>query len=381
MTARFRLQQLRLIPVLLMIAVSLVVACTAGSAVAGKTGGKVGGQAAEFQGIANWINSDPLTMEQLRGKVVLVDFWTYTCVNCIRTFPYLKEWHAKYADKGLVIVGVHSPEFEFEKVTGNVVQSMNSFGLEYPVAQDNDFRTWRAYSNRAWPAKYLVDKDGVIRYKHFGEGAYRETERQIRQLLEVAGADLSRIRASDAVEPRPDRAARSRNLGDRLTRELYGGFRRNNTRSGIYVAQEEYYDGPERVVTYVDPGDHKNHHIYLQGPWFNGQEHLRHARTTEGYEDYIAIRFSATSVNAVIDPGDAGPFEVQVTMDGRALQAEEAGADVVVADGRSFLRVDEGRMYQVVALPEYGSHELRLSSQSDNFSLFAFAFGAYEQGP
>ena len=278
-------------------------------------------------------------------------------------------------------MGVHSPEFEFEKVTENVVQSMNAFGLEYPVAQDNDFRTWRAYSNRAWPAKYLVDKDGVIRYKHFGEGAYRETERQIRQLLEVAGADLSRIRASDALEPRPDRAARARNLGDRLTRELYGGYRRNNTRSGIYFAQEQYYDGPERVVDYVDPGDHKNHHIYLQGPWFNGQEALRHARVTEGYEDYIAIRFSATSVNVVIDPGDSGPFEVQVTIDGRPLQAEEAGIDVVVADGRSFLRVDEGRMYQVVALTEYESHDLRLSSQSDNFSMFAFTFGAYEQGP
>ena len=377
MTARFRLQQLRLIPVLLMIAVSLVVACTAGSAIAGRTGGK----APEFQGIANWINSDPLTMEELRGKVVLIDFWTYTCVNCIRTLPYLKEWHAKYADKGLVIVGVHSPEFEFEKVTENVVQSMNSFGLEYPVAQDNDFRTWRAYSNRAWPAKYLVDKDGVIRYKHFGEGAYRETERQIRQLLQAAGADLSRIRISDAAEPRPDRASRARNLGDRLTRELYGGYRRNNTRSGIYFAQEEYYDGPDRVVDYVDPGDYKNHHIYLQGPWINGQEELRHARVTEGYEDYIAIRFSATSVNVVIDPGDSGPFEVQVTMDGRPLQAEEAGIDGVLADGRSFLRVDEGRMYQLVALPEYESHDLRLSSQSDNFSMFAFTFGAYEQGP
>lgn len=377
MTTRFRRLQLRLIPVLLVVAVSLVVACTTGSAIAGRTGGN----APEFQGIDNWINSDPLTMEQLKGKVVLIDFWTYTCVNCIRTLPYLKEWHAKYAAKGLVIVGVHSPEFEFEKVTENVVQSMNAFGLEYPVAQDNDFRTWRAYSNRAWPAKYLVDKDGVIRYKHFGEGAYRETERQIRQLLQAAGADLSQIRTNDSLEPRPDRAARARNLGDRLTRELYGGYRRNNTRSGIYFAQEEYYDGPDRVVDYVDPGDYKNHHIYLQGPWINGQEELRHARVTEGYEDYIAIRFSATSVNVVIDPGDSGPFEVQVTMDGRPLQAEEAGIDVVLADGRSFIRVDEGRMYQLVALPEYESHDLRLSSQSDNFSMFAFTFGAYEQGP
>jgi len=132
-------------------------------------------------------------MAELRGRVVLIDFWTYTCVNCIRTMPFLKDWHAKYADHGLVIVGVHSPEFEFEKLAENVAKNAFNFGLEYPIAQDNDFQTWRAYRNRAWPAKYLVDDEGVIRYSKIGEGAYGETEREIRNLLENTGADLSGI--------------------------------------------------------------------------------------------------------------------------------------------------------------------------------------------
>src|SRR3989338_2253577 len=136
-------------------------------------------KAPEFAGIATWINSEPLTLEELKGKVVLVDFWTYSCINCIRTLPYLKDWHEKYADDGLVIIGVHAPEFEFEKDEKNVQKAINDFGLKYPIVQDNDFATWRAYNNRYWPAKYFIDKEGYIRYTHFGEGAYDESEKVI----------------------------------------------------------------------------------------------------------------------------------------------------------------------------------------------------------
>ncbi|SVD97854.1 uncharacterized protein METZ01_LOCUS450708, partial [marine metagenome] len=148
-------------------------------------------QAPEIKGIKAWINNEPLTIEELRGNVVLVDFWTYSCVNCIRTFPALKQWHAKYADDGLVIIGVHSPEFEFEKDYDNVLKATQDNGITWPVAQDNDFETWDNYSNRFWPAKYLIDKDGLVQYTHFGEGAYDETEKQIRDLLIDAGASLS----------------------------------------------------------------------------------------------------------------------------------------------------------------------------------------------
>ena len=367
----------RLLPAMLAPAMVVALACGAASGLIGPSGGRVGNEAPQFQGIVNWINSEPMTMEQLRGKVVLIDFWTYTCVNCIRTFPYLKDWHAKYADKGLVIVGVHAPEFEFEKLAKNVTNSANSFGLEYPIAQDNDFITWRAYANRAWPAKYLVDKDGILSYKHIGEGAYLETETRIRKLLEDSGADLTGTLLGGIPAPQLASGARP---GD-VTREIYGGYERNSSPRGIYVAQEDYYNGSERVVSYTDQGDHGNHQIYLQGPWFNGLEELRHARETAAYEDYIALRFTATTVNAVVNPLIDVPFEVQVTIDGRPLSVKEAGPDVAVEDGRSFFRVDEGRMYQVVALAEYSTHELRLSSNSDNFALFAFTFGAYQEGP
>ena len=341
----------------------------------------VGDRAPEFRGIFNWINSQPLAMEELRGKVVLIDFWTYTCVNCIRTFPYLREWNDKYSDKGLVIVGVHSPEFEFEKITENVVASARDYKLEWAIAQDNDFRTWSAYSNRFWPAKYLVDDKGIVRYTHFGEGAYVETERQIRALLEESGALFSDVKISTAEQPRADSRAYSADRTTRLTREIYGGFRRNSSPQGTYMAQVEYYDAAYQTLNYVDPGNHQNQFMYLQGLWTNGDENLKHARETQDYSDYIALKFFATSVNAVINPEGGPPFDVLVTIDDRPLTPEEAGADLILEDGRSFFRVDEARLYEVVALPEFGSHELKLRVNSPDFAFFAFTFGAYAEGP
>jgi thiol-disulfide isomerase/thioredoxin len=142
------------------------------------------GIAPEFTGIDKWLNSPPLTMQQLRGKVVLVDFWTYTCINCINTLPYVKRWDERYRSEGLVVVGVHTPEYPFERKTANVEAAIKRFNLRYPVAQDNQYATWGAYNNQYWPAIYLIDKKGRIAYTHFGEGAYEETEAQIRRLLE-----------------------------------------------------------------------------------------------------------------------------------------------------------------------------------------------------
>ena len=149
--------------------------------------------APELRNTGAWINSEPFTLESRRGEVFLLDFWTYTCINCQRTLPYMKSWHEKYSDAGLVVLGVHTPEFEFEELLENVQEAVDEFGLLYPIVQDNDYGTWRAFSNRYWPAKYLIDKDGYIRYTHFGEGRYEQTEQWIRALLEEAGADLSEI--------------------------------------------------------------------------------------------------------------------------------------------------------------------------------------------
>lgn len=143
--------------------------------------------APEFAGIDNWLNSPPLTLASQRGKVVLVDFWTYTCINCIRTLPYVTRWHQKYKDQGLAVVGVHTPEFPFERSTPNVQKALERFGITYPVAQDNRYATWDAYRNLYWPAVYLIDKQGRIVYRHFGEGNYAETEAEIQRLLAQPG--------------------------------------------------------------------------------------------------------------------------------------------------------------------------------------------------
>ena len=141
------------------------------------------GPAPEFSNVPTWLNSPPLTIGALRGKVVLVDFWTYSCINCIRTLPYVNKWHAQYKDQGLAVVGIHTPEFPYERETRNVEKAVQRLGVQYPVAQDNRYATWKAYSNKYWPATYLIDRKGTIRYKHFGEGRYQETEQAIRQLL------------------------------------------------------------------------------------------------------------------------------------------------------------------------------------------------------
>ncbi|WP_431266670.1 thioredoxin family protein [Roseateles chitinivorans] len=153
---------------------------TAGSGMAGKP-------APAFAGIDHWINSPPLKLDELRGKVVLVDFWTYTCVNCLNQLPHVKAWHEKYKDQGLVVVGVHSPEYEEERSTAGLKDAIARLGIRHAVAQDNDFKTWKSYGNRYWPAIYLIDKQGKIVYSHFGEGQYEQTEAQIQALLKQQG--------------------------------------------------------------------------------------------------------------------------------------------------------------------------------------------------
>lgn len=149
------------------------------------------GPAPEITGIAQWLNSSPLTLAQLRGKVVLIDFWTYSCINCLRTLPYVNRWAETYREQGLVVVGVHTPEFAFERSTRNLQTAMQRFGVKHPVAQDNQYATWKAFDNQYWPAKYLIDARGHVRYKYFGEGRYEETEAAIRALLAARPASSS----------------------------------------------------------------------------------------------------------------------------------------------------------------------------------------------
>jgi thiol-disulfide isomerase/thioredoxin len=163
------------------VAAFAVTAATTGAALAAPPA--TSSRAPEFTGIDKWLNSESLTMQQLRGKVVLVDFWTYTCINCINTLPHVKSWYSKYKDQGLVVVGVHTPEYPFERSTDNVKTAIKRFDIKFPVAQDNNYATWSAYNNQYWPAFYLIDKKGQVVYTHFGEGQYDQTEATIKALL------------------------------------------------------------------------------------------------------------------------------------------------------------------------------------------------------
>lgn len=351
-----------------------------------KVGGTVGDLAPEFGGIDAWINGEPLTMEELRGRVVLIDFWTYTCINCIRTFPFLKQWHARYADDGLVIVGVHTPEFEFEKIYENVVEATQNEALVWTMAQDNDYVTWRSYSNRFWPAKYLIDKDGVVRYTHFGEGGYAETEDVIRELLAEANPAFLDENLSLPEDQRLDPGFLTTRNAE-ITRELYGGYERGEGDllygRGGYVRQMEYYENKNQVVDFSISSDLEPHKIYFQGPWRVGPESSTHGRATESLEDYLSIVYSATSVNAVLTSDSGEPYKVRITVDDKYLTEENKGSDIIIGDdGESYLWVTSPTIYNVIKNPSYIHREtLKMSSNSPDFGLFAFTFGVYATGP
>jgi len=338
---------------------------------------KQSGPKLELEGITAWLNTEPVTIEDLvaANRVVLVDFWTYTCVNCLRTLPFLREWHAKYKDLGLTIVGVHTPEFEFEKVKANVEKALSEHEIGWAVAQDNDYRTWNAFGNRYWPAKYLIGKDGEVRYTHFGEGAYVETEKEIRAALADFGYNVDSVPIGAVNEQIRDGKATT------VTREIYGGYERNFDFFGQYAGQDEYYGSPDKVIEYKDDGSYAHNKFYLSGPWRNEKEAIVHARDTAEPEDYIALTIAATSANVVIDPQGPEPFDVIVELDGKPLAREQAGVDVNFdGKGRSVVRVSGARLYSLVQLPEFGIHTLKLSSTSKNFGVFAFTFGVYESG-
>ena len=335
----------------------------------------------EIVGIADWVNSEPVTIggHVAQNRVVLIDFWTYTCVNCIRTFPFLIEWNEKYHDRGLRIIGIHAPEFEFEKIKANVEREVEEAGLDWAHAMDNRMATWSAFGNRYWPAKYLIGADGELKYSHFGEGEYVETEHKIREALTEAGYDVSDIPVG-TVEFQD----RAQNVSE-VTRELYGGYDRNYHPRGLYAAQEAYYERADVDVEYVDTfagtDDYPSQQWVLNGLWRNEKEAIVHARESEGQEDYIALLMQAVSANVVIDPQGPEPFDVFVTLDDEWLTPEQAGDDVLFDDeGRSYLHVTEGKMYKAVEVPEYGEHILKLSSESSNFAIFAFTFGIYTDG-
>ncbi len=343
-------------------------------------------EAQKIEGISEWLNSEPLTISDLRGKVVMLDFWTYTCVNCIRTWPQLRDWHDRYADDGLVIIGIHTPEFEFEKAPANVVKATETHGIAWPVALDNDYVTWDNYENAFWPTKYLIDARGRVRYHRVGEGAYERIEEVFRELLIESGNNLADDPPINAPDHFPD--AKYTEAPDReITRELYacyerGDFEREYYGTG-YVDQAMYYSGPGQNLQleapdYVAPG-----YLYFNGSWVNERQRALHGRAGEGFEDYVTLVYSARTVNAALAAAHREPIKVRVLLHGEYLTDENRGPDVTIgADGESYLWVDQSRMYHVVAKPTYVQRkELRLSVNSDQLAVYAFNFGIYDKGP
>jgi thiol-disulfide isomerase/thioredoxin len=315
--------------------------------------------APELAGISNYINSEPFALADLKGKVVLVDFWTYSCINCIRTIPYLNAWHEKYADDGLVIVGVHAPEFDFEKDPENVQAAVDKFGIKYPVVQDNEHDTWDAYQNRYWPRKYLVDDEGYIRYDHIGEGEYAETEKVIQSLLQERAANMGQTALIDDSTAKPENA-QSVDFGQINTPELYFGYEYARAPLG----NEEGFQ-PEKTVTYTidDNEELKPNIIYLSGDWLNREDSMELKSPT----GRIILEYYAKSVNIVA----GGQGTVYAAEDGRQLGSAR-GTDV--AEDGSFV-VDGQRLYNLASHNAYGSHTLVIDVVGEGFEIYTFTFG------
>ncbi|KAE9648323.1 cytochrome c biogenesis protein DipZ [Pseudomonas sp. PB103] len=320
----------------------------------------VEGQLPPLDGAVQWLNSPPLDAQALKGKVVLVDFWTYSCINCLRTLPYVKAWAEKYRDQGLVVIGVHAPEFAFERDVGNVTKAMKELGINYPVAIDNDYRIWRAFNNEYWPAHYFADAQGRIRYHHFGEGDYAESERVIQQLLREAGAKTvaDGLINADAkgVQLAPD-------MREAQSPETYVGYQR----AEHFVPDTSLV--PDKVAAYTPPANLALNDWSLGGQWNVGAERA----TASAPASRIVYRFHARDLHLVLGPGAEGkPVRFKVLIDGQ-VPADAHGVDVA-PDGTG--RVTEQRLYQLVRQTDaVQDRTFSIEFLDPGVSAYAFTFG------
>ncbi|MBP0598034.1 cytochrome c biogenesis protein DipZ [Herbaspirillum sp. LeCh32-8] len=322
----------------------------------------VEGQLPALDGAVEWLNSAPLTVEQLRGKVVLVDFWTYSCINCIRTLPYVRAWAEKYKDQGLVVIGVHTPEFAFEKKVDNVKKALGEFKLGFPVAVDSNFRIWRAFNNSYWPAIYLADAQGKLRYHHFGEGRYEASEKAIQELLKEVGSRAGGQAAAGSVAPDAPGIQAAPDLAQLGSDETYLGYRQatgfNSNERVLPDVARDYSAAPLGVNQWS-----------LDGNWRVGAEAIIAMRAGAG----IAYRFSARDLHLVLGPDQDGrPVRFQVTVDGKA-PGELHGADIDAA-GRG--TVERTRLFQLVRQRgEVKPRTFEVRFLDPGATAYAFTFG------
>ncbi len=314
-------------------------------------------KAPNLVGIADYINSTPEQLSKdIEGKVVLYDIWTYSCINCIRTLPYVTAWNEKYADEGLLIIGVHSPEFEFEKDVKNVQMAVDKHGITYPVVLDNEKQTWKAFENRYWPRKYITDHEGYIRYDHIGEGAYQKTEEIIQQLLQERSLSLGMqtTSAEPFVEIEEFQHTSFR------TPELYFGYKFAQGRNQL--GSPEGFN-PGRDVTYSIPKDLTQHYFYLDGTWQNLEDSMKLISNSGS----IVLPYHAKEVNIVT--GSKG--ELEILLDKKPIPISYAGKDVV--SGTVNVQVPD--LYNIVTSKDPASHLLRINISKPGFEIFTFTFG------
>lgn len=307
--------------------------------------------APEFIGITKWLNTDkPFTLKELRGKVVLVDFWTYTCINCIRTLPHVTAWYDKYKDQGFVVIGVHTPEFEFEKESKNVQNAIKQYNIHYPVPQDNTYATWNNYNNQYWPAEYLIDAKGIVRRTHFGEGKYDETEKAIQILLKEAGQQVSSS-VDDITDQTPDSPQSPETyLGSSRMEFYYPGGKVNNGTQLFTLFEQTPQDS-----------------FSLGGNWNITDEYA-----IAGEKAVLIYRFTANKVHLVLRPKNGAHPKIKVFLDNIIVDSRYAGVDA--RDG--IVTVDADRLYTLIDLHgNVENHLLKLEFQTPGVEVFAFTFG------
>jgi len=334
------------------------------TASAAMTDGKallIEGELPQLTGATQWINSEPLTREKLKGRVVLVDFWTYSCINCLRTLPYVRAWAEKYKSQGLVVIGVHAPEFAFEKDPNNVMAAVRNLGITYPVALDNNHAIWRAFANQYWPAHYFIDGEGRIRYHHFGEGGYTESEKVIQRLLAESGKAVGDMSIVKVAAGGVGAAAGSK--GALRSPETYVGYKR----AANFVSP----GGPRHNVPhdYAIPALANLNDWALGGNWTVGSE----SATSNASGGRIAFKFRARDLHLVLGPSTNGhEIRFRIKIDGRQ-PANDRGLDVS-ADGTGL--VTGQRLYQLVRMAgPVGVHTFEMEFIDPGAQAFAFTFG------
>ncbi len=324
-----------------------------------------GGAAPEFSGLRGWLNSPSLAMTGLKGKVVLLDFWTYSCVNCIRTLPHMKQLHQRYSGDGFLLVGVHTPEFGFEKLPENVANAVKRFGIEYPVAIDSDNVTWKLYGNQYWPRQTLVDSKGMVRWEHAGEGDYGKMEEQIIALLRETRNVAPNSPSKSKVGWR-ERLGLQGVPGDRISPEIYVGALRSQGFGNGQVCV------PGSCVRFIDPAEHSRDIPYLNGDWMQTHEYVVHATSDPGY---VLLKYTARNANSVLGTSNGNPVRVIVELDGHSLEKGKAGTDVQWDRDGSYLFVKENRLYDIVRTKNAETHELKLVTNSEGLRLYTYTFG------